>query len=887
MSHIIRRLWNLIRPRQLDADLAEEIEFHRAMKQQELEARGIEPTEARFAAQRALGNVGLAREDARAVWIWPWLEGMWQDAAYVVRAFRRQPGFTAAVLMTLALGIGANTAMFSVVEAVLLRPAPYPEPDRIVIFGYTFQGVWVPWSSEAKFNVWQQRTDTLQDVSAIRFLQMNLMGDVDPEQVPAAQVNASFFRLYGATTINGRTFTIDEDRPNGGHVVVLSYRFWQRRFGGDPGIVGRRIMLDDAVSVVVGILAPSFDVAIFNASPDVWVPLQLEANTTSQSPSLRAAARLKPGVTLDVANAEARLAGAQFGRWFPNATGPNDTFALAPFQHVMVSNARSSLLVLLGAVGLVLLIACGNVANLLLVRASVRQREFAIRTSIGASRGRIVRQLLTESLVLSLAGGAFGLALGSAGVHALLILNQGDLPRIGPYGAGIALDWRVLTFTLLVDIATGLLFGVLPALQASRAGLLNVTLAEGSGRTGTSRRTGRARSLLVMTEMALAVVLLVEAALLIRTFVALGSVNRGFNTRDVLTLRMSLSTPRFSQTSEVVQLVRDGVQRINALPGVASVGAAVSLPLQSDWLSGYMIAGQPLNGRPPGVASFRIISPGYLTVFQIPLIRGRAFTDRDDGGAPPVAMINEAMARQISPRDPLDGRITQFPGLVPDYDPPRQIVGVVGDVRDGLALNRQTRPTVYVPMAQMPSPALHTEPLAWVVRTLTDPHATSPTIAKAVQQASGGLPVTQIRTMDGVSSDATARTRFQMVLMAVFGGLALVLATVGVYSVMAYAVQQRAHEVGVRLALGAEARTVRRMVIGQGLGVALPGIVIGIAAAFGLARVLDGLLFGVTAHDPLVFVSVPLTLTAVAFVAVWLPSRLASRVNPVVALRSE
>jgi putative ABC transport system permease protein len=338
---------------------------------------------------------------------------------------------------------------------------------------------------------------------------------------------------------------------------------------------------------------------------------------------------------------------------------------------------------------------------------------------------------------------------------------------------------------------------------------------------------------------------------------------------------------------EVVQLVRDSVQRINALPGVASSGAAVALPLESDWLTGYTIADQPLNGRPPGQASFRIISPGYLTVFQIGLIRGRAFTDRDDGGAPPVAIINEAMARQISGRDPLDDRITQFPGLVPDYDPPRQIVGIVGDVRDGLALNRQTRPTVYVPMAQMPAPVFKTEPLAWVIRTRTDPYASGPAIAKALQQSSGDLPVTQIRTMDAVSADATARTRFQMVLMAIFGGLALVLAAIGVYGVMAYTVQQRAHEVGVRLALGAEARTVRNMVMGQGMIVALPGILLGVATAFGLARVLDGFLFGVTAHDPLVFLSVPLLLSAVAFVAVWLPSRLASRVNPVVALRSE
>jgi putative ABC transport system permease protein len=874
-----------MRQRRIDADLGDEIEFHRAMKQQELEARGMEPAEARFAAQRALGNVTLAQEDARAVWVWPWLESVWQDAVYVVRTFQRQPGFATAILLTLSLGIGANTAIFSVVDAVLLRPAPYPEPDRIVIFGYTFQGAWVPWSSEAKFNVWRRHHDTLQNLSAIGFRQVNVTGGMDPEQVPAAQVNADFFTLFGASTIHGRTFTADEDRPSGGHVVVLSYGFWQRRFGGDPGIVGRSISLDDFVSVVVGILAPSFDTAIFNASPEVWLPLQLGPNNTVQYPSLRAAARLGPGITLDLANTEARLAAMEFGRQFPDVATPNDTFSVAPFEDVMVSDARSSLLVLLGAVGLVLLTACGNVANLLLVRASVRQRELAIRTTIGASRGRIVRQLLTESLVLSLAGGVLGLALGSAGIRALLSLNHGDLPRIGPHGADITLDWRVLTFTLLVAITTGLLFGVVPALQASRLGV-RVPLAEGSGRTGTSRRARRTRSLLVMTEMALAIVLLVGAALLIRTFVALGMVNRGFNTHDVLTMRMSLTDPRFSQTSGVVQLVRDGVQRVNELPGVAGTAAAVSLPLESDWLTSFTIAGRPLNGRFPGLASFRIISPGFLAVFQIPLVRGRGFTDRDERGEPPVALINEAMARQISPRgDVLNERISQFPGLAPEDDPPRQIVGIVRDVRDGLALNRQTRPTVYVPMAQVPARQLGT--LAWIIRAQTDPSAISSTVAKALQHASGGLPVAQIRTMDAVSAESTARTRFQMVLMAIFGVVALALATIGVYSVMAYTVQQRAHEIGVRLALGAESRTVRNMVIGEGLRVVLPGILLGIASAFGLARVLDGFLFGVTAHDPVVFVSVPLLLTAVALVAVWLPSQLASGVNPVVALRSD
>ena len=886
MRRFLRRLWYAFRQRRLDADFAEEIEFHRDMKQRELEARGIHSTEAEFAVRRALGNITLAREDARAVWIWPWLESVWQDAVYVLRTFRRQPGFSTAVLLTLSLGIGANVAIFSVVDAVLLRPAPYPEPDRIVIFGYTFQGTWVPWSSATKFNVWRQHSAAIQDISAVRFRQMNVTGRREPEQVSAAHVNAAFFKLFGASMIHGRPFTAEEDRLNGEHVVVLSYGFWLRRFGGEPRLIGRSISLDGTASVVIGVLDPSFDTALFNSSPDVWLPLQLDPNSTEHTPSLRAAARLKPSVTVEEANTEAQLVGTEFRRRFPDAVGPNDTFLVAPFQKVMVDDARSALLVLLGVVGLVLLIACVNVANLLLVRASVRQREFAIRTTIGASRGRIVRQLLTESLVLSLAGGAAGLVLGSVGVRALLTLNHGGISHLGPHGDGITVDWRVFTFTALVAITTALLFGLVPALQASRARHV-VTLAEGGSRTGTSRRMRTARSLLVMTEMALAIVVLVGAALLIRTFVALGTVNRGLNLHDVLTMRMALTEPRFAKTSSVVQLVRDGVQRVSALPGVVQAGAAVALPLESDWLTSFMIAGISLNDRPPGLASFRIISPAYFAVFEIPLIRGRAFTDRDTNGAPPVVIINEAMAHQLPRADPLNARISQFPGFVPEEDPPREIVGIVRDVRDGLALNRQTRPTVYVPMAQVPDPQLHTEPLAWVIRTQIQPYSISSMIAKALQQASGGLPVAQIRTMDAVSAEATARTRFQMVLMAVFGGLAVLLAGIGVYGVTAYTFQMRAHEIVFRLALGADSRTVRNMVIGQGMSVVLAGILVGVASAFGLARVLDGLLFGVSAHDPLVFICAPLVLTGIAFLAVWLPSRLACHVNPVVMLRSE
>jgi len=438
-----------------------------------------------------------------------------------------------------------------------------------------------------------------------------------------------------------------------------------------------------------------------------------------------------------------------------------------------------------------------------------------------------------------------------------------------------------------VSLATGLVFGLMPATRTARSALRSSLTGNGIY-AGNGIRHRETRSLLVVAEVALALVLVVGASLLIRTFVALGSIDRGFDPRRVLTIRMSLTDPRFATASAVAQLVRDGVQRINALPGVIGTGASVSLPLESDWLTSFMVIGRPASERTPDLSSYRVISPGYLAVFQIPLIRGRAFTDRDDAGAPPVAIINQAMAHQLGPQgDPLNDRIILFPGVTPADDPARQIVGIVGDVRDGLAMTHDPRPTVYVPMAQVASSQLHGDPMAWVVRTRTDPNPLSSTIVKAVRQASGGLPVTRVQSMDTVLAESTAGTRFQMVLMAIFGASALLLAAIGVYGVMAYSVRQRTHEIGVRVALGANPGTVRNMVLADGVGVVLVGIIIGMVFAFALARVMTGLLFGVTAHDPLVFVCAPLLMTAIAFVAVWLPARLACRVNPVVALRAE
>jgi putative ABC transport system permease protein len=815
-----------------------------------------------------------------------------QDLRYALRTIRQSPAFTVAAVAALALAIGANTAIFSVVNTVLLRPLPYPDPDRLVVFTtMSPQGSGFG-ASPTKFNHWRRQTAVVQDVSAYRFSVVNLT-EGEPEQVATAHVSADFFRLFGAPLAAGRTFTADEDLPNGGRVVVLSEGFWRRRFGGDASIVSRKLSLNGEPHEVVGILS-GFDAEAIQTPigpPDLWLPFQIDPNSTMQGHFFVAAGRIKPGVSLAAAKAQLGQAAAGFREMFPNALGRQASFGLDPMQEILVRNVRGSLWVLLGAVTFVLLIACANVANLLLVRATVRRREIAIRSAMGAGRGRITRQLLTESVVLSLMGGVLGLGLGMAGIRALLAVNPGNIPRIGVNGSGVSVDWRVLAFTAAISIVTGLVFGLVPALQSSRIDL-NTTIKESSGRSGSGFRQNKARAVLVVAEMGLALVLLVGAALFIRTFLALRAVNPGFDAHQVLTLRMSLRGERFTSTAAVAQLMRDGTERLNALPGVEVAGAACCVPLEGGFGLPIIVEGRPLDAPSHGGGGFAPISPTYFRAFKIPILRGRAFTDQDAGGAPGVAIINNAMAKRYWPTgDPLSDRITIGKGLGPRMElAGRQIVGIAGDVRDG-GLNRDPQPIMYVPWAQMPDAhsanLLDITPLAWIVRTRGEPYAMSANIQRELRLASGGLPVAPPRTMDEVLARSTARSDFNMILLTTFAAAALLLAAIGIYGLMAYSIQQRTQEIGIRMALGAGAHTVRNMVVRQGMSVALAGVAIGLASAFGLTRVIASFLFGVTARDPLVFVGVPLLLSAVALAGVWLPARRAARVDPVVALRAE
>ncbi len=820
------------------------------------------------------------------------VEACVQDVRYAIRTLGRSPGFTAAALATLALGIGANAAIFSVVNAVLLKPLAYADPDRIVFFFVTTPRGPSYGGSAAKYNVWRRQTETFENVSAYEYRGsgLNLTGGSYPEQVLAIRVTASYFRLFGVPMAEGRAFTPEEDRPGGGRVAVLSYGLWQRRFAGDARMTGKTISLGGEPYTVVGIAGAGFDAGL-DAPPEVWLPFQIDPASADHAQYFTVAGRLRPGVTLAMANARLQAAAGEFGRRFPNIAGPRDGFGVQRLRDGLVSDVRPALLILACAVACVLLIACANVANLLLARAAGRRREIAIRSAVGASRGRIVRQLLTESAALALAGGALGLVPGLAGVRILLALHPGDIPRIGPHGAAIALDWRLLGFTAAVSILTGLVFGLAPALATSRAGL-GSALREGGGRSGSSRHGNRTRATLVAAEVGLALVLSIGAGLLIRTFAALRGVNPGFDSHHVLTLRMSLAGSRFRTAYQVNQLVRDGAGRLDSVPGCESSGASYVLPLEGAFGVPFNVIGETSPARRYDGRGWIGVSPGYFDVFKIPILRGRGFNDRDDASAAGVAIVNQTLARQFWPhRDPLGGRIVLGREYGREFEEPvRQIVGVTADVHDS-GLDRNPGPIVYVPLAQVTDGitrlAARAAPLVWIVRTKPEPRALGPAIESAIDRATGGLPVSLVRSMDEVVAQSTARASFNMLLMTVFAAAALLLALIGIFGVIAYSVRQRTQEFGIRLALGASTRQVRNGIVLEGMRPAMTGIAVGLVAAFALTRFLSSVVFGIQPRDPLVFTVVPAVLIFVSLPAVCIPAIRAARIDPSRALRWE
>ena len=819
------------------------------------------------------------------------------DVRQALRALRKSPVFAATVVLTLALGIGANTAIFSVFNAVVLQPVPFPDADRLVqLVNTTVNGT--PGDtgvSPPVYRHYRAQTDVIEDVAAYRSVWINYSAGDVLERVAANQVTEPYFRTFRAPIALGRPFAADEDLPGAAKTAVISYDFWTRRLGGDPGAIGSTIRLNGIAHTVVGVTAQAFDTREFGRT-DLWVPLQLPATGLDGGASLQAAARLKPGVSLQQAQARLAASTAAFRAVTATALRDDVRFGAVPFKDALIATGsstlfrndpRSVLWLLFGAVSCVLLIACANVANLTLVRASAREREIAVRTALGAGRWRIARQLLTESTILSAVGGALGLLVGFAGVRALSAVSTAGLSRLGEGGALLGVDWRVVVFTVSVSIVTVVVSGLLPALIVSRADP-NSVLKHASGLSTTGHGRHRSRSMLVAAEIALAVVLLIGAGLLIKTTAALNATDPGVNVNDVVVMRTLLSEERFLAATPTRDLVRSTLDRIRAIPGVEAAGATCCVPLQGSWGEIFKIVGRDDGGRPfTSGADVTISTADYFDVFEVPVVRGRAFEERDDAGSPPVIVINRALADRWWPdgQDPIGQKVLVGGG---HDEPEREVIGIVENVRQArLELVRQT---MYVPFAQLSDTWLKSllpgDSLAWIVRTTTSPLGVTAAIRDEIQRSTA-VPVTDVTAMREVVADSIARQRANMLLMTVFGAVALLLAAIGVYGLVAYSVRERTHEIGIRMALGARGERIVSMVLRQGLAVVVIGAGIGLTAAYLLAGLLASILYGVEPRNAGIFVGVPVVLALVALAAVSIPAYRASRVNPLQALRHE
>ena len=800
------------------------------------------------------------------------METLFHDTRYGARMLLKNPGFAAVAIIALALGIGANAAIFSVVNTVLLRSLPYPEPDRLMVLRETKLPQFPEFSiSPGNFLDWQRQNTVFEKLAAIQSSAYNFTSDgTDPERLRGARVSAGLFEMLGATPALGRTFRGDEDQP-GQNLAILSNALWKRRFSSDPNIVGQSITLSATSYTIIGVMPRSFQFP--DRDTELWTPVGFSAAQAQQHGShyLSVIGRLNPGVTLAQAGAEMSAIAGRLAEQYSGSNAGWDV-NIVPMQEYDVRDIKPALLILLGAVALVLLIACANVANLLLARATARQKEIAIRTALGASRWRVVRQLLTESVLLALAGGAVGLLLALWGTDLLLALAPEDLPRV----KDVALDGGVIAFTLSVTLLTGIIFGLAPAWQASRPNL-NETLKEG-GR-GTTGGHHRVRGSLVVTEVALALVLLVGAGLLIRSFYRLQQVNPGFNTKNALAVTLSLPGKKYAQPDQLSAFYTQLIEKVASLPGVVATGASQTLPIQGDYLLGFNI-----QGRPPAApgedksTNYYAVTPDYFKSMGIPLIRGRVFTDQDRKDSPRVAIINEEMARRYFPDENPIGKeinVTNGPETF------REIVGIVGDVKQyGLA--QPTTLQTYEPFSQNPFSGM-----TLVVRSESNPAGLTSAIRTQVLSIDKDQPIARTRALEQLVSDSVAKQRFAMLLLGTFGAVALVLAAVGLYGVMSYAVTQRTHELGIRMALGASTGNVLKLVVGQGMALALVGVGIGLGGAFALTRLMANLLFATGATDPVTFVGISLLLVGVAVAACLVPARRATKVDPMVALRYE
>ncbi len=801
------------------------------------------------------------------------------DLRYAARLQRKNLGFTIVAVIALALGIGANTAIFSVVNTILLRPLPYKDPERLVMVWEDASRHGYPRDTPAAANFvdWRDQSQVFEGMAAIADESFNLTGSGDPERLEGRRVSASMFPLLGVEPQIGRVFTATEDQPGAHRVVLLSYAFWQRRFGGDPGIVGRALTLNGESYVIVGVMPARFQ---FPSTDDqAWVPIaftQQEAANRGQH-YLQVLARLKPGVSLAQAQSEMSTIAARLQQQYPQQNADLGA-VVQPLHEHLVGDIKPALLVLLGAVGLVLLIACANVANLLLARAAVRQKEIAVRVALGARRWRLIRQFLTESVLLSSLGGLVGLAIAYGG----LVLLKAFIPENISQARDISIDLKVLGFTFFVSVATGLIFGLAPAVQAARFNQID-TLKEGGRDAATGGGGKRLREFLVVAEVAISLVLLIGAGLLINSFLRLRNVDPGFRSDNLLTMRIVLPQPKYEEMERRSAFYTDLINRVQSLAGIRSAAVTTNLPLyrQGNSIS-IGIEGQP--DPPPGqerIVVTRMVSPGYFDTMSIPLLRGRQLSEQDTETTPNVVVISETMARRFWPGEEAVGKRIAT-GRIRSPEDWIQVVGVVKDVRQ-FELNAEPKPQMYLPYTQ----AGFFDARDLVVKTDVDPSSLAAAVRNAVWEIDKDQPVSNIRTMEEILADSIARQRFSMLLLAIFAAVALVLAGVGIYGVMSYSVAQRTHEIGIRMALGAQTGAVLKLAVGYGMKLVIAGLVIGLIAAFALTRVMSTLLFGVTATDPTTFTLISLLLIAVAALASYIPARHATRVNPIIALRYE
>ncbi len=811
------------------------------------------------------------------------MESLTKDIRYGLRSLLKHPAFTAIVVVTLALGIGATTAIFSVVNTVLLRPLPHARAERIVAIqelNETGRRVQV---TSANFLDWRTQNTVFEHLAAIHTRPGNLALADQAERIELAVTSANFFAVFGTAPKVGRFFIPADEVAGHAPIAVISHTLWQRRFGGAPEIVGQSITLDGRSYTVVGVAPAGFQ---YPDKTEAWLPplrLAPELNERMDVTQVRglgflsAVALLKPGVSVAQAASEMETITARLRQQYPETNNRRFNRVVSLHTH-LVGDTSSMLLLLFGAVSFVLLIACANVANLLLASAASRQKEMAIRAALGASRWRVMRQLLTESTMLALAGGGLGLLLAWWGVALMTRLLPQDFPRL----ADINVDWRVLGFTLAASVLTGIIFGLAPALQISKT-RVHESLKESGRRSSGGPRHNRLRSLLIVGEVALSVVLLAGAGLLFRSFMELQSVNTGFTSQQVLTLRLSPSGTTYTRDADYTSFYSQVIERIASMPGVQAVGAINTLPLSKGPTAGFRIEGRApvTTDKWPG-ANYRSVSPDYFRAMNTPVVRGRFFTERDKENAPLAMIINQALASRDFPNEnPLEKRINLGPNDRNGQPIWFEIIGVAANVRS-LELSEEPVPEFYLSLLQDPFSGMSV-----VIRTVVEPAGLIAEIRRAVAEVDKAAPVSDVMTMDHIVNDAVTQPRFNLFLLGLFGGIALLLSAAGIYGVTSYSVTQRTHEFGIRMALGAQVGDVLKMLLGQGTLLIFAGVVVGLAASFALTRLMKSLLFGVSVTDPVTFVATTLLLTVVALLACYIPARRATKVDPLVALRYE